>query len=456
MDTGIRYVLIGVFCSICFIFSSSTYAKSILSIIPTTTTYSIKLTATGRTTILYTVTNNTQRPINAITIDPYYGNLENQLTLMVENNNCIGTLTPSTSCTFELLIQGNGQPTSSVLMPRVCGFNGAICSTPILNNRIAVISEGTSASIAYVLNASGLGFVSICPINTNDGSLETCTNSNGEGTFNTPFGMSINTEGTAAYIVNFGSSTISICSIAQDGTGFLNNCTTSDGNSTFNSPSGVSLNSANTYLYVVNNSGDTISICPVIQQDSSFSLGSCTTTTGNGTFSGGLGPQAISFNADSTYAYIPCSAWVSICAVLQDGSGGFGTCIKVFDPTFIFPQGISFNATATYAYVGNYTAIPQSGTVSVCPILQDGSGTFGPCTSTNGNQTFDFSSNDIVGLSLRSPSYYGYIPNNGSDTVSICPINIITNQLDFCTTTNGNGMFSQPTAIAISYAVTNS
>ncbi|MFI5142067.1 MAG: hypothetical protein ACHQII_06900, partial [Bacteroidia bacterium] len=157
---------------------------------------------------------------------------------------------------------------------------------------------------------------------------------------------------------------------------------------------------------------------------------------------------------DGTYAYAPADTWVSICPVLQDGTGNLGTCTKKFDATYILPQGVSFNSAGTYAYVGNYIAGQHSGTVSICPVLQDGSGGFGPCTSSNGNGTFDFYYNDEVTLWMSSPTNYGYIPNNGNNTISICPINTTTSNLDFCSTSNGNGTFNQPTAIALSYVIT--
>ena len=455
---NIKYLLYTLLTMISLTFSFLAYAnaKAILEIVPTSTTVrSITLAKTGTTTLVYTVTNNTNVTVNNITIDPYYGISKKPLTLTVQNNSCAGNLLPGATCSFGLLIQGNGQTETTTLIPRLCTFSGATCSIPILSNRVMITTGGTGTSIAYVVNASGPGLVSICPIN-NDGSLGTCTTTDGNGTFNTPFGISINAQGTAAYLANSGNNTVSICSIIQDGTGSLDNCITSNGNGTFDYPIGISLNPAGTYLYVANNGAiiPTISICPVIQTGSNFSLGTCTTTTGNGTFGGGFGLQGISFNADGTYAYAPANTWVSICPVLQDGSGNFGSCQKTFgNGTFINPQGVSFNSANTYAYVGNYIINQHSGTVSVCPVLQDGSGNFGTCTTSDGNGTFDFFFNDEVTLYMSSPTQYGYIPNDGNNTVSICPINPTTNNLDFCTTSNGNGTFNQPTAVSLSYVI---
>jgi hypothetical protein len=110
----------------CFAMSSLVYAKAILNIVPNSTNI-ISLTSTGNSSLTYTVTNNTQRVINNITIDPNYNISGNPINLVLQDNHC-AALAPFASCTFGLLIRGVGQHANVALMPRVCGYNGLTCS----------------------------------------------------------------------------------------------------------------------------------------------------------------------------------------------------------------------------------------------------------------------------------------------------------------------------------------
>ena len=81
--------------------------------------------------------------------------------------------------------------------------------------------------------------------------------------------------------------------------------------------------------------------------------------------------------------------------------------------------------------------------MSICPV-NDGS--FGACTITQGNGTFDFIQAAQIGLYISSATQIAYIPNNNNNTVSICPINL-DGSLGVCTTSAGGGTFNQPDAI---------
>jgi DNA-binding beta-propeller fold protein YncE len=444
------------FAIFCLLMSSTIYAKAILGVAPSSTVLrSITLAGNGSTTVTYSVLNNTNaRTVKIVTIDPYYGIKGNPLTLTVQNNTCTGSLTPGASCSFSLLVKANGKTTGSLLEPRVCDYQSGTCSVPIDTNRISITAGGVAKSVAYIFNA-GSNLLSICPINTNDGSLSTCTSSDGNGTFNFPSGLVVNSQATALFAANYGGTFVSICPILQDGTGNLGTCVNADGNGTFQQPDGVALNSAGTVLYVTSIATSTISICPVIPAGDTFTLGTCTTNDGNGTFNQ---IQTITINPDNTFVYVTnFNNTISICPVNHDSS--IGTCaVAGGNGTFQFPQGLSFSPDNTYAYVGNYGngSLAQS-TVSVCPLLQNGSGGFGTCFVATGN-TFNFTSNDIVGLYMASPTFFGYIPNNGTvgtnnNTVSICPINTVTHDLKTCSLFT-DPTFNQPTSIALSFNIT--
>jgi DNA-binding beta-propeller fold protein YncE len=436
MQKHIKHIASILLVFISLILCSLSYAKAILNIVPTSTTArTLHLAANGSATLIYTVTNNVRVNVDHLVIDPYYNIPGTPLTLAVQNNLCTGTLTPGGSCTFQLAIQSK-TPATTVLEPRVCTFSGATCSVPVLADRMTIATGGVARSVAYIANSSPNGPISICPVNA-DGSLGSCIAAT-DTSFNIPNGMVVNSKATILYVTNFGNNTLSLCPINQNGS--LGTCTVSPGGGTFDSPDGVALNPAGTIMYVSNLSTPTVSICQIL---SDGSIGSCGTSNGNGTFDG---MQSITLNADGTYAYICNFTNVSICPIMPNGT--FGTCVLADgNGTFNEPEGVSFSPDNTTAYVGNF----GNNTISLCPILQDGSGHFGTCVVSGGNGTFDFSADEVVGLFMASPSHIGYIPNNGNNTVSICPVNGTT--LGTCAV-NTDSTYNSPTFMTLSYAIT--
>jgi DNA-binding beta-propeller fold protein YncE len=337
---------------------------------------------------------------------------------VTETGNTCASVVPGGNCTLTF------KPGSNAVAQTAFPIKGD--NIVPVNAEIAIRTQ-----FAYVSNPGGTT-VSICPITTG-GSLGTCTTSNGNGTFNNVRIAVFNPTGTVVYVANRGNSTVSICPVNNDGS--LGTCTTSSGNGTFNSSNGIALNPQGAFAYVNNFAISTVSICPIIGS----SFGTCTSSNGNGTFSNN---QSVSVNPAGTFAYVTnANNTVSICPIKNDGS--FNTCTtSTGNGTFLFPQGVSFNSAGTIAYVGNFT----NDTVSICPLNQDGS--FGTCTTTTGNGTFNFSANFVIGLFMPSSQHFGYIPNNGNNTVSICPVNN-DGSLGVCTTANGNGTFNQSTGVAL-------
>jgi DNA-binding beta-propeller fold protein YncE len=276
-------------------------------------------------------------------------------------------------------------------------------------------------------------------VNT-DGSLGTCELFTGNSTFNQPVFITFNTAKNFAYIANYNSDSVSVCQV--NSTGVLGACTLSAGNGTFASPSGVAINAAGTFAYVANNFNNTVSLCPMVGNGL---FGTCTTSSGNLTFST---PQAVTLHATGnpavTYLYVPNGdGSVSICPVNSDGS--LGVCIiSNGNGTFLSPKGVSFNAAGTFAY------IPSRATnaVSICPLNSDG--TFGVCTTTTGNGTFNFTATAVTGLFMSGTSNFGYIPNDSTSLVSICPISTADGTLGTCVSTDGNSTFDLSSSIYIS------
>jgi hypothetical protein len=409
------------------------YAAAVLNIVPASSN-PIYLLSTNTTSLNYSVTNNTNKPINSITVEPGYLVQGNTFQLGTVANTCAGiTLTAGASCSFTVTIQ----PVSTgsiTLTPRVCGYDNLICSVPVEPNRVAITSKLVYS--VYIVN-DGNNTISQCILN-NDTTIGSCSVSDGNGTFNGPLGISVNASSTMAYISNLSDSTLSICSLLTDGT--INQCSKTTANTAFSLPAGVMLNPAGTLLYVPNFLNSTVAICPVLANGN---IGPCTIDNGGGSFQN---LQAIRLNAAGTIAYVVNINTLAICPVKADGT--FNACtVTNGNGTFLRPEGISFNAAETYAYVGNYT----NNTVSICPIIAGG--LFGVCTTSTGNGTFNFNLNLVIGLNMMNSNNVGYIPNDGSNTLSMCPIDTGTGLLGICTTTTGNGTFNKPTYVE--FALTN-
>jgi len=265
-----------------------------------------------------------------------------------------------------------------------------------------------------------------------------------------PEAITINSMATIAYIANFTTNLIAICPIASDG--LFGTCTTA-ADPTFSDMDGITLNSSGDYLYAANflsgTGGDgSVSICPV---NLDGSLAACV-SSGN---MGGLlaTPQLVGISpGDATHLYSSGSdnqLSMTICDIAaSDGSLSACTALSgsgpAPNPGFDFPEGIGFNALGTIAYIGNVgSSATISSYVSICPVID---GTFDDCTITEGNGTFNFTSMTQIGLFISRATQFAYVPNNNSNTVSICPINP-DGSLGTCTTNNGGGTFNQPDAV---------
>lgn len=100
------------------------------------------------------------------------------------------------------------------------------------------------------------------------------------------------------------------------------------------------------------------------------------------------------------------------------------------------PSVASNNLPTGYIYVSNL----NSTTVSVCPVMSDGS--IITCGQSGNNL------NAPSGLALTHDKRALYVTNQGSSEIDVCMIDKMSGQLNNCTPT-GNG-FAAPTAVAIS------
>jgi 6-phosphogluconolactonase (cycloisomerase 2 family) len=299
---------------------------------------------------------------------------------------------------------------------------------------ITVSSDNITSTTTLIIKpqfsyiANNGGSVSICPVNA-DGSFGTCS-SFVDATFSNPKGIVLNSLYTYAYVADFSGNKISICPVNSNGS--LTVCT-SYADASFNGPQGITINSNETYLYVSNQHALTVSICALSPDGGT--IGPCTATTGNGTISGAT---SVVLNSTNTIAYVTNfgNSTISICPV-NTTTGGFGTCTTTAaGGTINKPVGTIINSTNTFAYTTNNHSATPPYTVSICALNADG--TFGACTISNASSTLNLPE----GIGLNAANTFLYITNQGTNAVSICPVNGGT--LGTCSISTGGGAFNLP------------
>jgi len=103
---------------------------------------SLTLPSNGSANVMYTVTNNANTNATPSVIVGYQSSGNN---LTLSSNTCNVSLSPGASCTFRVLISGVNQPERFTITPKVCGFDGFICST-----------TDTAVTVTIVTPAPGL------------------------------------------------------------------------------------------------------------------------------------------------------------------------------------------------------------------------------------------------------------------------------------------------------------
>jgi len=118
--------------------SLAALGNTLFTITPSVT--NLNLSSNGSSSVMYTVTNNASIS-TTLSITPNYKSSGSNLT--IASNTCTGVLSSNASCTFRIFISGSNQPASFTITPKVCGFNGFICS---VSSSTAVVIVNRSAS----------------------------------------------------------------------------------------------------------------------------------------------------------------------------------------------------------------------------------------------------------------------------------------------------------------------
>ncbi|KTC92098.1 NHL repeat-containing protein [Legionella cincinnatiensis] len=139
------------------------------------------------------------------------------------------------------------------------------------------ITVNPAGTFAYIVNELANN-ISACVIDQSTGNFTSCAVYAGD--FNHPNRITLNPGGNFAYVSNgFGGgspSEVFLCSIEQSTGGLTCPGTTGSG---FNQPFGITINSANTIAYIANSGNSAVSLCNITQSTGELS---CPGTTGSG------------------------------------------------------------------------------------------------------------------------------------------------------------------------------
>lgn len=145
-----------IFRSYCFwglFFLNTVHAASIVDVTPSSAS-PIVIAPNGATYVTFSARNTTSKTLSGLSIDPGYGMPVNAMRLSLISNNC-AILSAGASCSFVVSLQGTNRTSEFTLMPRICAYNGALCSVPVLSNRINIRATSALPSSRFPLPYAG-------------------------------------------------------------------------------------------------------------------------------------------------------------------------------------------------------------------------------------------------------------------------------------------------------------
>jgi 6-phosphogluconolactonase (cycloisomerase 2 family) len=273
--------------------------------------------------------------------------------------------------------------------------------------KTGTVSIPYTASLPHLYVGQLMGPLYYCVLN-GDGTLSSCV-ATGAG-FTSPTGIAFN--GSYAYVADYGSNTVDVCSVGLNGS--LSACVATGGS--FQNPWQLSINS-NT-LYATNISGG-VTTCTINAADGT--LFPCTPSPGSG---------ATGIAVSSSFAYIGASAAaVSVCSI----GGGILSGVCTSTSGFLGVDGITLSGG--YAYVANQASV--TGTVSVCSINNVDGSLSGCAPSTVGGAPAD--------VVIWGPHAY---VNDWMGNIYLCSVGA-GGALTSCAVSNGGTSFNFGVQIAI-------
>lgn len=223
------------------------FAVAVLSVIPSIT--STTLRSDSETSILYTVTNNTNQTLTNLTIAPGYRS--NAVNLSDINNTCTTNLAAGASCTFKEFIPGSNQPNTFYIRPRVCAYNNAVCAQPPPADNVTVTDIAIDTPVRAYVNLKDQNRVA----GVNPADSDVTLTSPGFNFNDSLTGAAVSNNGETLYISNNGSNPATM--FISDVSGPLVKLTSSvQLENAASNPTGLALSPDNQFAYIAGQAVD--------------------------------------------------------------------------------------------------------------------------------------------------------------------------------------------------------
>jgi 6-phosphogluconolactonase (cycloisomerase 2 family) len=282
-------------------------------------------------------------------------------------------------------------------------------------------------SNAYVTNYD-TGTISLCSVDSTTGTISSNCTTAASG-FTTPRRIVLNSAGTLAYVVDESGGSnggIRLCQVNAT-TGLLTSCVQA---AAFTAASDLVFSPSGTRAYVTDVTDGTISKCSV--NTTTGALSDC-----HSILSSGVPTTGMALNPAGTIAYYAIAYptnTITYCSVNQV-TGLLSNCLTT-GSGFSFPEAVTLNAAGTHAYISNNAL----GNISVCRV-DTNTGAFISCSYTAGGS---FSGRG--GVEFNSTGTLAYVPNFNTNLVYKCNVDASTGHLSGCVD-SGGATFSDPSGL---------
>ena len=335
-----------------------------------------------------TITNN-----GTLTVNDVSANFENTALYGHVTATSCPSISPGGTCV--MTFTANTATVSATSFP--------ISSSSPVGETVYGTIELIAQYIYFSNNSTSSPEVSVCEVNSTTGAVSLCHDVlNDSSLINGPWGMALNSSATSLYIANVNSISgdfgVTQCTIDADSGRFISCSLLTD--NTFSNPTGVYINTAGTYAYVVNYGSASVSICQI---NSSGSFYNCTANYPTLSTGGFTYPVDITLNPSQTSAYITYgyiyNGYLAKCSVSGSGST-LSSCqgILISSQKYGWTQGVTINRAGTYVY----------------PAIANVTTPFAQCTSDLSSCSSSYTNAylDATGIAMNAAGNYLYINNS--------------------------------------------
>ena len=321
--------------------------------------------------------------------------------------------------------------------------NGINCTQAETTLQVTVSSAPSAPQFAYITNLnSDAPYVSLCPLNSTTGALESCRDAGGHDVLNAAGGLAgivLNSSGTVAYMTAESGTSVFQCTISPLTKEFDGCTSTAITDYDYSVSTGqLALNHDDTIAYVADSNNNGVLACPI---HSGQIVDSCVNTNASWATSGLV---QIALNQNDTVAYI--GAFYD--GVLQCTVSGtsFSACRLITgDGTISFTNstGVALNHDGTKLYVAqDYNSVKK---VYVCSTSMNGD-YFSHCAVA-----YDGFSQALWAITLNASNTVAYISNDSATDQSYtytCAISEIDGTFSSCASST---LAPLPTSTALRY-----